>query len=274
MSVVLLLLLGVTATFALSGLFDDPEPATEPAADEDFSEICCSEFEDCAEIDEIIMGDDGDDYFCGCSSSGPAATIDGGGGNDTLDANFSNNIVLRGGDGDDVLISRGTSYQGTNYFIDMDGGAGDDRLIQQVDLFSIWFRSDGGELDNYGSLMTGGAGADQFEIAMIEREPLYPMTEDMNLIDAATIRDFEAGIDTIIVDLSGLSGHVAESAYMIERNISDGTDTEIWIRMIAVSPDISVPYCDILITVSNTSGLSWDNVAFVGGGAPTLTGMA
>jgi Ca2+-binding RTX toxin-like protein len=161
------------------------------------------------EGDDTLTGSDGDDYLVGEEGSD---TLRGGAGDDTLYAAFVTNTwrtdagstnrlygeegndrliagdgrdILDGGDGDDILSSRDDdrAIGGDELY----GGAGNDRFDLNGDL------ADGGSGDDFfllgrwGSTVTGGTGADLFQIYPITPTPaVYPDSVSL-------ILDFNAG---------------------------------------------------------------------------------
>ncbi len=139
---------------------------------------------------DMLFGQAGNDTIYGSENYSGEVTVNGGTGDDVL---FGGGAVLTrliGGSGDDLLSARG----GTSALF---GGAGADRLIAGTDL----------------TRMVGGADADSFVI-------------DAGFADDARINDFQAGIDTLAIDPSfALAGETAAAA--VTRQASELTDRVI-----------------------------------------------
>ena len=148
-----------------------------------------------------LSGGAGDDLLLG----GLHYVIFGGAGNDTLQGASSDLMLdgliydeMYGEEGDDVLIA-GQTF-GSILF--MDGGAGNDTLIADVDGYAFGFSMSGGEGDDalYGGQsgpLTGGAGADAFHFT---ESAEYPAQYFSN------ITDFASGLDSIVLHAEGFAG--------------------------------------------------------------------
>lgn len=205
-----------------------------------------------------ILGDDGADFIRVINSDADQTTVDGGAGNDTLDGTGSNNVRLSGGAGDDVILTDGHVPGGTGFVIGADGGAGNDTLTHTVEVFPLVPQ----DQNVAGATMTGGEGADRFEIVLTAGLGSFtasPNDPTVFVNEAAFITDFARGIDQIDIDLSDfLSGYTAESGTLTE-NTAAGS-TEILIRL---ASDSTLPDQDVRIVVAAT-GLSWSDVSFTG----------
>lgn len=177
--------------------------------------------------DSLINGDDGDDVI-GVHNAGGTSVFQGGNGddliivndyvngarfyggegNDTIDASLPDfdfeSGVLDGGDGDD-LIRLGVigDESGAGYAVQPNGGAGNDTISVTGDVagFAI----------NDSSMLTGGTGADSFEISLSEGanefslaslHPLSPSVDGTTRVGIVNIGDFEPGVDKLEIDAS------------------------------------------------------------------------
>ena len=129
------------------GVADHPENVTLEGTDGDDSLRG-------GQAHDTLLGGDGDDWLSGSSGDD---LLDGGAGDDNLRGD-SGDDLLRGGDGNDVLVG-GSGADA------LEGGAGDDELTESGQGSTL----DGGDGDDIlrggnGAVMTGGAGADTFDI--------------------------------------------------------------------------------------------------------------
>lgn len=135
---------------------------------------------------DTLDGGNGDDRLSGGAGDD---LLDGGAGNDTLYGDEGQDI-LRGGEGDDHLISRG---DGASL---LDGGEGNDKLFATGEGSVL----DGGEGDDWlsgrnGLVMTGGAGADTFDVHFadpgmgpVEITDFNPAEDVLEFTDAWSVR--------------------------------------------------------------------------------------
>lgn len=203
-----------------------------------------------------VYGDGGDDLLRVAAGPSDPVYLYGGDGSDTLDGSGSENIVLEGGAGDDLIVSDGIGSNGSGYNIIARGGAGDDTLSHTVDVLPpLAFPYD------QPARLTGGAGADTFSINLATGEGTFvPSVDDPAVFTtpAGLLEDFERGTDSLTIDLSEIeSAYGGISARMIE-NADKGT-TDI---IISLTDDTNPPN-DIVIRVAAT-GLSWSDVTFSG----------
>lgn len=133
-----------------------------------------------------IFGDAGDDQITISSSSGDISNVDGGTGNDTIDGRGSNNIRLFGGAGDDLILTDGFASAGAAYVIGADGGDGDDTLRHEFAIFPPRLIDPMAD-DDVPAALTGGDGADQFEIAFRADASVGPSSYDSSDVVERTI---------------------------------------------------------------------------------------
>ncbi len=214
-----------------------------------------------------VNGDGGDDSISVVSGPSDASTVNGGDGDDTIDGSGSDNISLLGGAGNDSITTEGGTPVGTGYRISADGGDGDDTLTHEVDVFPLTSQDPAFAP----AFLTGGDGADAFELRLTFDNGVFsPSAEDPDVFetDAAVITDFEQGTDTLSFDLSGsLAGYSVMTGTLVED--TDAGSTEIILRLSGGS----LPDQDVRVTVA-TTGLSWDDVSFIGTQPGTLTPVA
>lgn len=213
-----------------------------------------------------VNGDGGDDLLRIVTASSDSTMVDGGDGNDTIDGTGSDNISLLGGAGDDLIMTEGSTPTGTGYVIASDGGEGDDTLSHVVDVFPLPIQDPAFAP----ARLTGGEGADMFDIQLATDNGVYTESDDdpdVFLNDAAVITDFEPGTDSLSFDLSGyLAGYSAMTGEMIED--TDAGTTTITLRLTGGLPDQ-----DIQVAVAAT-GLTWNDVTFIGAEPGTLIPVA
>ncbi len=213
-----------------------------------------------------INGDAGDDLIRVVALESDPAVVDGGAGNDTIDITGSVNIVATGGEGDDVLINEGRTIIGTGYVIGVDGGEGDDTLNHNSDIFPI----PGQDPAEAAALLTGGEGADEFNITLSNGEGSFSASNDdpdVYVNRAAYITDFEQGSDVLSIEIpSFLVGYAADTA-TLEEDATSGTTT---FTIDLITAGISeLPDQEVTIVV-NATGLTWSDVTFTGQTPMTL----
>ncbi|WP_417602037.1 hypothetical protein [Pararhodobacter oceanensis] len=151
-------------------------------------------------------------------------TLEGGLGNDTIDARHTPLVVTRGGAGDDLIeVQGGFQYTGniTPYaVIDHHGGEGDDTLRIHAPwvMKGMGFRVE--PIEFY-----GGEGSDSFEVLIDEGTEIisYGGEEELRLgTTAGTIKDFDSSADQLVIDLRGIDSgfEVGEIRHVVD---ADGT---------------------------------------------------
>lgn len=146
-------------------------------------------------LDSSVSGEGGDDLLRVSAGPSGAALVFGGDGQDTLDGRGSENIVLEGGAGDDLIFSDGVGSRGAGYNIIARGGAGDDTLSHSVEVFPPPDSS-----NNLSALLTGGSGADTFNIIF---QPGFAERAVAGTV--VTITDFTQGEDSLSIDFPDLA---------------------------------------------------------------------
>lgn len=182
--------------------------------------------------------------------------MQGGDGDDTLDGSGSDNIVLEGGAGDDLIVTDGAASGGAGYNIIARGGAGDDTLSHSVEVLpplSLFY--------TVPARLSGGAGADTFNIDLTLGEGDFEASAgdpEVFTTRAGLLEDFQRGTDSLAIDLSAIDdAYSTVNARMIE-DAGKGT-TDI---ILGLSDDTN-PRHDIIIRVVAT-GMSWSDVTFLG----------
>lgn len=215
-----------------------------------------------------VNGDAGDDSIRVIAGASDPTVVDGGTGDDTIDGTGSENIALRGGAGDDVLLSEGGAVTGTGYVIASNGGDGDDTLSHEVNVFPLPMQ----DPSISPARLTGGDGADTFDIQLTSDNGVYSESDEDPAVfvnDAALITDFEPGIDTLSFDLSGfLAGYSVMTG-----ELSEDTDAGTTSVVLRLTSDSGLPDQEVRVTVS-ALGLSWNDIAFTGTHPGTLTPAA
>lgn len=138
-----------------------------------------------------VNGGEGDDLL---TATGVLNTLDGGEGDDTLTADDSNRLL--GGEGDDVLnFNHGSYDQGENG--SADGGEGDDTINVRADAFVPAFL----QTDVGGVEVTGGSGADEFNVTYEANDNFtFEPTDDVRG-SFVTINDFDPNEDSLVVEV-------------------------------------------------------------------------
>ncbi|MEP5154961.1 hypothetical protein [Planktotalea sp.] len=212
-----------------------------------------------------ILGGEGDDQIDVSFQDGDGfGLIDGGAGNDYIDVRDSSNgnVIPLGGEGNDTIhVGDDLHWGGTGYTTGGNGGAGDDVLIQDLNIrellepLSSWTNP---------MVMTGGEGADTFQLTTVTSSGAYESDSEVRSTEAMRVTDFEVGIDMIVFDLSSATSGVysVNEAEMSE----DATTGQTTISVLLESDNATDQ--ELIITV-NATGLTWDDVSFVGA-TPTL----
>ena len=216
----------------------------------------------------VISGGSGDDEIDVSFQNGDGdGTIDGGAGNDYIDIRDSvnTNTIPLGGEGDDTIhVGSNLEFGGTGYVTGGDGGDGDDLLLQDADIReALQWRSD----QTLPMRMTGGAGADTFQLTTTAGSGLYDSYDgapDVLSHVWMDVQDFEVGTDIILFDLSATEGVVysATEAQMTEDSATGQTRISVSLESAGTTDQ------EMIITV-NATGLDWDDVNFIGA-SPTL----
>ncbi len=204
-----------------------------------------------------INGGAGDDLFEVEETGGEVLRIDGGEGNDTIDARTSPNAILEGGAGDDVIHSGGASSTGDGYVTLVDGGAGNDTLHFHTD-------NDGGF--NLSGTVNGGEGTDHFVVAVNDEvrglnsgDPISvpaggPETDERTPARSSVVvlGDFDPTTETLELHISSPNEDFVPTSVHIEE---DGV-------VVTYESDI---YRDMeKLIVCNTEGLTPEQVTLVG----------
>ncbi|MDA7423145.1 calcium-binding protein [Thalassococcus lentus] len=200
-------------------------------------------------IDAVVSGGDGNDVISVESDAGEPIVVNGGLGDDTITGAI--NVALNGGEGNDVISAIGGAFAGEGYAAVPDGGPGDDTI--RFDVLT--------DLSGRGSTQValGGTGADVFELTVDEGDPdtvldfsaaqaLGRLDDEGNPVfgtgdysfsdpaevsfDTLVIRDFEPGVDSIVLEADPLSDdYTLSSVTVSEVTAADGsTNTEVAIR--------------------------------------------
>lgn len=217
-------------------------------------------------LDSTVRGGEGNDTIIVTSVSSGETEIQGNAGEDVIDLRGSSNTVGFGGDGDDTIHTGALDAVGTGYVSGSDGGAGDDVLMQDVEVFPEGLRG----IDLVPMTMTGGEGSDTFQLVTTGGDGAFtPSDSDPEVFSTEWINvtDFEAGTDMVVFDLTTLSnGYAAVSG-----EITEDSETGESLVTVRLESD-TLPDQDIVARVSGTD-ISWDDVRFIGA-APELTPLA
>ncbi len=203
-----------------------------------------------------IYGGDGNDAV---NVEGIFVQVEGGAGDDVLDGRDANSVNLFGGAGEDTLLLSGYTWDGTGYVLSADGGDGDDTLIY-----------DGSPRPSFDALstatMTGGAGLDRFEVSFDES-----LTDDRALSDSypdvwdvVALADFTSGEDLIIIQPEQADPSFSIASARLEEDTSAG-ETRVIVTYESAGEDDRE-----LAVVINATGLTWDDITFVGDHIPPV----
>ncbi|WP_417588779.1 hypothetical protein [Pararhodobacter oceanensis] len=155
-------------------------------------------------------------------------TLEGGLGNDTIDARHTPLVVTSGGEGDDLIEAHG-GYQYTGNtspyaVIDHHGGEGDDTLR----IHAPWVMPGMG-VRVEPIAFYGGDGSDTFEVIIDEGTEIISYDGDEGLrlgTSAGTIKDFDTGEDQLVIDLRGIDNgfEVGEIRHVVD---AEGTNIQV-----------------------------------------------
>lgn len=208
-----------------------------------------------------LSGGAGDDWFEVVETHGEILTIDGGEGNDTIDARTSDNATLIGGAGDDVIHSMGRPPAGTGYVTNVDGGQGNDTLHVYADS-----AFEAGGLNPLGEIL-GGSGTDHF-VVHIDDEVYYLADLDQPYpapwadlenedgtgwrCNVVSLADFDPSAETLELHLSSPNEDYEVGAVQI---VADG---------VVVTYE-SAEHSDLeMLIACDTTGLAVDQISVVG----------
>lgn len=200
-----------------------------------------------------VYGNEGDDLIEVSDYSAPNLFVDGGNGNDTIDAGGYEGSTVLGGAGDDEIIIRLGTFDHEADLIS--GGDGNDRIV-----------FDGAPI-SFGAPASaeGGAGADVFDVRTsegFEPVPAGLANDDVDTREIVEFPDFEPGTDLLQVEAYTQGDtHALTSARMDE---IDGT-TQVVLRY----ESDTLAEIEVVITLG-TTGVTWDDVDFVGAEVPVL----
>lgn len=214
-------------------------------------------------VASFVSGGAGNDVMTVDGGASDPTRIEGNAGDDIIDARGSLNVAVLGGTGDDQLFTDGRVPLGTGYTMSSDGGAGDDLLRHEITTFPPAL-----DESQYGpTSLTGGEGADQFEVVLgggggvFSEDPGDPDSVTVFYVD---ITDFERGTDTIVVEVGNVSSSYTPTVAELEEDTGAGTTT-----LSVLLEGTSLPDQNIQIRIGAT-GLTFDDITFVGDPLPTL----
>ncbi len=210
---------------------------------------------------EINAGD-GDDLI---ESLGLGITINGDAGNDTIYAGSVDHAY--GGEGDDKLIYRGDTHL-INSVAELEGGEGNDHLVGYEEVGAARTPYDSDTKGGYG--LWGGEGADVFELKIDIVDYDAPDAPEIVRDSTNSIRDFEPGEDSLIIDLgeevrtlvssevvkttSTWAGQTVESSRLILTFAATDTEPQVEFTVPFSNPNVTLD--DIAILSSSTAGSS------------------
>lgn len=236
-----------------------------------------------------VYGGAGDDHIT-VSSGGVGMTAYGGDGNDTLQSGASSeppfrsgnadNVTLFGGEGDDLIYLRGPSSSGTGFVEVGYGGAGDDTIVM-----SSVHPSEGTSYTEDGPIeASGGEGQDTFVIRTYDA-----ILEDLDFLEdngfdreisrdgiftfeLFEIEDFEPGVDVLSIEADAITDTGTLAAARLEETVNSRGDPLT--ELILTYENTAQQPVQVVVTLSDTTGVTWDDVEFVGEQTPILTPVA
>ncbi len=190
----------------------------------------------------ILEGEAGDDVING----GQIGVIDGGSGNDTI--TIDQPFYVQAGDGDDVVLGRsfdetlivggaGNDYIATNGDAQVIGGDGDDTITTLYDSDEAVF----------GAYTTGGEGSDTFQVQLPTDLPSSSADDPLRI---ATIADFDAAEDTLIIDTTlGTPTAVAFVGSNVTLSYADGSTLQILLSDVETFDPSTIIFSDVTADV-------------------------
>lgn len=222
-----------------------------------------------------ITGGEGDDDILVGSASTNGLVVEGGPGDDTIDGSLVDDGRLLGGDGNDLILATGPQASGTGYVSQPDGGDGDDtiRYFVDTDLLSV--------IEGGLRLAAGGSGADRFEVVLNDgivdlsnapenHEYWWPdhlVDENTLRFEALTLRDFEPGRDTLVLEPSPADNDYALASIRMEEPSNDET-------IITMSYESESSHTQEFFVRVPAGGLTWEDVELIGADRALLVPLA
>lgn len=209
--------------------------------------------------DVTVLGGDGNDVL---SATFVTNTLDGGAGNDTLEADDSNHLL--GGAGDDVLNFNHGSYDQGEWG-SADGGEGNDTITVHTDaLVPAGFEVDVGGVD-----VRGGSGADEMHVIYELGANEFIDDDGSSYADQIDfdgrfirVHDFNPAEDRLIVE-------VDRDPSMIDRGVSlDFTQTEaggVYTTLLTMTFDATadMPEATNTLTITSNAPFGLEDIQFV-----------
>lgn len=235
-----------------------------------------------------VFGNAGDD-FIEVSSGGDGMTAYGGEGNDTLQSGTPgdppygggfDNVTLNGGDGDDLIYLQGPGSSGAGFVEVGHGDAGNDTIV----MTSVHASESFGYIDDRSIVASGGEGQDVFVIrthdAILEE---LDFVEDNGFTDAISrdgiftfelfeIEDFEPGVDVLSIDADAITDTGTLAAARLEETV-DFRGNPLTELILTYENTAQQPV-QVVVTLDDATGVTWDDVEFVGAQTPILTPVA
>ena len=199
----------------------------------------------------LITGDAGDDSISGFQVS-DLVSIEGGAGNDTIDAREMSTVIANGGEDDDQIYITARALAGTGYTTFADGGAGDDTIFVEGEAFPL--------TGIHAINAAGGTGSDVFDLTFDEGS----LTTNTASWGAVSINDFEPSVDMVIVELQILNA----SFEVTEARLEEDASTGITQLIISYESDTELDR-DVSIVIQAT-GVTWDDITFEGDNVPPV----
>jgi Ca2+-binding RTX toxin-like protein len=176
---------------------------------------------------DVINGEDGDDeianrYYGHVSSDVNLDRLDGGAGNDTLSADFSNqtaNITFISGQSNDIIFADGTYAKNFENVRFLTTGSGNDRIIQKEQISNAPYQS------SSGNDIRTGAGDDTIDAGLGDGDSV-----DAGEGNDLLIIDYSKGDDATAAGLSGsvqFTGGLSSRAFYDRRNIDNSARDSI-----------------------------------------------
>lgn len=235
-----------------------------------------------------VFGNAGND-FIEVSSGGDGMTAYGGDGNDTLQSGTPgdppyrggfDNVTLNGGDGDDLIYLQGPGSSGAGFVEIGHGDAGNDTII----MTSVHPFDGGGYTDARSIVASGGEGQDMFVIrthdAILEE---LDFVEDNGFTDEISrngiftfelfeIEDLEPGVDVLSIDADAITDTGTLAAARLEETVN--SIGEPLTELILSYENTAQQPVQVVVTLDGATGVTWNDVEFVGAQTPIQTPVA
>lgn len=206
-----------------------------------------------------VHGGEGNDSITGDSANTDHSQFFGGGGDDTIDSGPMNNFDVFGGEGNDIIMTSELANGGSGYWAQADGGEGDDRLVHDA---STNYQGDAG------LFLTGGEGSDSFEISFSEASEYDDNSDEDSTLPIVSglvaIVDFEVGVDQLQINVMISDNDYTVASAQLDENAVAG------LTKVTVAYDHPTNTSREMVITLKGTGITWDDITFVGNNIPPV----